>query len=156
MVEGGFGKVAVAIKATSCQVNFSLSPCSCLIVTKIWDGRLITAYRDRISQFLSQCSKDSKRLTGYSLVSVLLLNRGDSTFPRHGSRLTPKEWQWALSASVFILPVSSWSALCRTRLVPTTSQERECKQAYAQGWLVTASCMMTGGQMLFEWPYKDI
>lgn len=93
MVEGGFGKVAVAIKATSCQVNFSLSPCSCLIVTKIWDGRLITAYRDRISQFLSQCSKDSKRLTGYSLVSVLLLNRGDSTFPRHGSRLTPKEWQ---------------------------------------------------------------
>lgn len=93
MVEGGFGKVAVAIEATSCQVDFSLSPCSCLVVTKIWDGRLITAPRDRISQFLSQCSKDSKRLTGYSSVTVLLLNRGVVHSPRCGSRLTPKEWQ---------------------------------------------------------------
>ena len=93
MVEGGFGKVAVAIEATSCQVDFSLSPCSCLVVTKIWDGRLITAPRDRISQFLSQCSKDSKRLTGYSSVTVLLLHRGVVHSPRCGSRLTPKEWQ---------------------------------------------------------------
>ena len=60
MVEGGFGKVAVAVEAASCQVDFSHSLHSCLIVTKIWDDRLITAHTDRISQFLSQCSKDSK------------------------------------------------------------------------------------------------
>ena len=62
--------------------------------------------------------------------------------PRHGNRLTPKEFtlMFPLGFPHFTPPISPfWLCPCKIGLVPTPVNERECKWAYAQGQLIVAS-----------------
>ena len=95
-----------------CRVGLFLSLGSCLIITKIWKDRLITAQADGISQLLAHGSKYSKQQTTYSSViaqgdRTFIKQTVDGTLVRHGSRLTSKEWPQSLLDSLFMPPISS-------------------------------------------------
>ena len=97
-----------------CQVRLFLSIGSCLIITKIWKDRLITAQADRISQLLAHGSKYLKQRTTYSSViaqgdRTFIKQTVDSTLQRCRGKPTLKGRPWSLSAYLFILPIaSSW------------------------------------------------
>ena len=95
-----------------CQVGLFLSIGSCLIITKIWKDRLITAQADRISQLLAHGSKYLKQRTTYSPViaqgdRTFIKQTVDGTLLRHESRLTSEEWPRSLLDSLFMPPISS-------------------------------------------------
>ena len=90
--------------------------------------------------------KDLKQQTSYNLVTAqagLFFIR--QTLPRHGSRPTPTRSFQSLLASPFLyFPSPPFGCtLCKIELVLTTSQKRECKWAYVQGWLTIASYVTT-------------
>ena len=108
-----------------------LFPGSCLNTTKIWNDRL----------------QGLKQYKSYSSVQFSSVQAERSflrqAFPGHGSRLAPNKLSSSQSLLAFTLlyfPSPFFGcALCTIGLVPTTSQERGCTWAYAQGQLTTAS-----------------